>query len=128
MRSLCSVSLELLGEPLSDRFLLVSIKADGGSSVEVPSSAGSVFSNASALLSKSLRKLKSRLDTPPVPSSFSAWSGYCCIGSSDRRLPPCPSSPSGFSFEFEGPCSSLPVPSGNFGMTSLPADRSSSSP
>ena len=75
MRSLCSLSLELPGELLSGKFHFISAKADGGSSVEVPSFAGSVTYNASAFFSKSLRKLKSRLDIPPVDalsSSFSA--------------------------------------------------------
>ena len=56
-KSFSSVSLELIGEPPSGNFWFVSIKADGGSSVEVFSSAGSVVaSNASMPFSKSLRK------------------------------------------------------------------------
>ena len=62
MRSVCSLSLELPGELLSGKSRFISTKADGGSSVELPSFASSVVSNASALFSKSLRKLKSRLD------------------------------------------------------------------
>ena len=59
--------LELLGELLSCKFRFISMKADGGYSVEVLSSAGSVIaSNVSVPFSKSLRKLKSRLDVPPV--------------------------------------------------------------
>ena len=42
IKSFCSVFLELLGELLSGQFRFVPMKADGGSSVEVPSSAGSV--------------------------------------------------------------------------------------
>ena len=68
--------LELLGELLSSKFRFFSMKTDGGSKVEVPSSAGSVVaSNVSVPFSKSLRKLKSRLDIPHVEalsSSFSA--------------------------------------------------------
>ena len=66
MMSLCSLSFELPGELLSGKFRFISMKADGGSSVEVPPSAGSAASNVSALFSKSLRKLKSRLDFPPT--------------------------------------------------------------
>ena len=59
---LVSVFLELLGELLPGKFRFVSMKADWGSSVEVPSSAGSVVaSNVSVPFSKSLRKLRSRL-------------------------------------------------------------------
>ena len=76
IKSFCSIFLEMLGEPLSGKFWLVPMKADGSSSVEVPSSAGSVVaSNVSVPFSKSLRKLKSRLDIPSVEglsSSFSA--------------------------------------------------------
>ena len=74
MRSLCLLSFELPGELLSGKFRFISIKADGGSSVEVPSFAGSVASNVSALFSKSRRKLKSRLDTPPVDALSSSLS------------------------------------------------------
>ena len=66
MRSLCPLPFELPGELLSGKFRFISIKADGGSIVEVPSSAGSAASKVSALFSKSLRKLKSRLDFPTV--------------------------------------------------------------
>ena len=48
-------------------------------------------SNVSVPISKSSKKLKSRLDTPSaeaLSSSFPAWSGFCCMGSSDRRLLP----------------------------------------
>ena len=72
MTILCSLFLEMPGELLSGKFCFISVKADGGSSVEMPSSAGSVVFNVSALFSRSLKMLKSRLDTPPVdalPSS-----------------------------------------------------------
>ena len=76
IKSFFSVFLELLGELLSGKFRFISMKVDGGSSVEVSSSAGSVVaSNVSVPFLKSLRKLKSRLDIPPVEalsSSFSA--------------------------------------------------------
>ena len=60
------MSVVLPGELLSVKFRFISMKADGGSSVEVPSLAGTVVSNASAPFLKSLRKLKSRLDNSPV--------------------------------------------------------------
>ena len=67
IKSFFSAFLELLGELLSGKFRFISMKADGGSSVEVPSSAGSVVvSNVPVPFSKALRKLKSRLDIPPV--------------------------------------------------------------
>ena len=74
MRSLCTLSFELPGELLSGKFRFISIKAYGGSSAEVPSSAGSASSNVSALFSKSLRKLKSRLDIPTVDALSSSLS------------------------------------------------------
>ena len=55
MRILFSFFLELPGELLSGKFRFISIKADGGSSVEMPSSAGSIVSNVSALFSRSLK-------------------------------------------------------------------------
>ena len=65
--------LELLAELLFCKFRFFSMKADVGSSVEVPSSAGSVVaSNVSVSFSKSLRKLKSRLDIPPVEALSSS--------------------------------------------------------
>ena len=70
-----SVFLELLGELLSCKFRFVSMKADGGSSVENPSSAGSVVvSNVSVPFLKSLSKLKSRLDIPPFEALSSSLS------------------------------------------------------
>ena len=76
IKSFFSAFLELHGELLSGKFQIISMKAEGGSSVEVLSSAGSVVaSNMSVPFSKSLRKLKSRLDILPVKalsSSFSA--------------------------------------------------------
>ena len=72
MRILCSLFLELPGELLSGKFHFTSVKAVGGSSVEMPSSAGSVVSNVSALFSRSLKIFKSRLDTPPVDALSSS--------------------------------------------------------
>ena len=72
MRILWSLFLKLPGELLSGKFRFISIKADGGSSVEMPSSAGSVVSNVSALFSRSLKILKSRLDIPPVDALSSS--------------------------------------------------------
>ena len=74
MRSLCSLSFELPEALLSGKFRFISIKADGGFSVDMPSSAGSAASNVSELFSKSLRKLKSRLDIPPVDALSSSRS------------------------------------------------------
>ena len=66
IKSFFSEILELLGELLSGKFRFISMKADGGCNVEIPSSAGSVVaSNVSVPFSKSLRKLKSRQGIPP---------------------------------------------------------------
>ena len=65
-KSLVSVVLNLPGELLSGKFLLISMKADGVSSVEVSFSADSfVPSYVSVPISKSSKKLKSRLHIPP---------------------------------------------------------------
>ena len=74
IKSFCSVFLELLGELLSGKFRFFSMKADGGSSVEVPSSACSVIvSNVSVPFSKS-EEIESRLDIPPVEALSSCFS------------------------------------------------------
>ena len=52
---------------MSGKFRLKFMQADGGSSVEVSSSAGSVVpSNVFVSISKSSNKLKSRPNNPPV--------------------------------------------------------------
>ena len=97
----------------------------------MPSSAGSVVSNVSALFSRSLKILKSRLDVPPVDAPVVLPTSLILLQwvlQSDG-FHPVQSSPSDLSlFEFDGPCSSLSASSWNLGMSNVPADLSSSSP
>ena len=75
IKSFFSAFLELLGELLSGKFRFIFMKADGCCSVEVSTSAGSVVASYVPVpFSKSLRKLKSRLDILPVEDLSSSLS------------------------------------------------------
>ena len=73
VKSFVSIVFGLPGELLSGKFRLIFMKADGGSSVEVSSSAGSVLPSKVSVPISNRLKLKSRLDTTPVEASLSPF-------------------------------------------------------
>ena len=126
IKSFCSVFLELLGELLSDKFRFVPMKADGGFQCGsyLVCRLSRCFQRVRAVF-KVDEEIEVQVGHPSCRSLivlFLELIESCCIGSSDRRIPPWPSSRLGFFPELEGPCSSSLAPSGNFGTTRLPAD------